>query len=209
MKMLAIGAGALLLLQGCYLTPDFQAKADSVQKSSANKKSSSVQSTQSQVAIVHVDKYINAKYDNPAFKVVVVNQNQQPVSLNLANIQVFADGKEVSLVDPNEVKLDRERKFKLMTSNAGNRGTRSVNRGPNVGFSAVNNNSTIYARGLKDDVSYQEFIQQQLTATVIKPNHKYSGYVTLALNDLDDVNQLKVSLSLDSEQHVFNIVRND
>ncbi|TRY29054.1 hypothetical protein [Aliiglaciecola sp. M165] len=208
MKLLAVSVSALLLLQGCYLTPDFQAKADSTQQSSTSKKFSAVQSTQSQIAIVEVDKYINAKFDKPAFKVVIVNQDQQPVALNLADIKVLADGQEVTILDPKLAKADRERMVKLMTSNAGNRGTRSVNRGPNAGFAPLANNSTAYSVGLSKDVNYKEFISQQLTDTVVKPMHTYSGYVTLDRENLDDVKELQVSMYVDSEEHVFNIVRN-
>lgn len=209
MKKLAISVSALFLLQGCYLTPDFQAKADSSQQSITSEKSSSVQSTRTQVAIVEVDKYINAKFDKPAFKVVVMNQHAEPIKLDLTDIRVLADGKMVKILDPVKAKAERQRMLKLMTSNAGNRGTRSVNRGPDVGFSSVKSNTSLYGSRLHKDVSYKDFIDQQLLNVIVKPNHAYSGYVTLDKEDLDDVEQLQVSLLIDSEQHVFNIVRND
>ncbi|GAA0859781.1 hypothetical protein [Aliiglaciecola litoralis] len=209
MKKVLFSLGICLLLQGCQSSPDFLGKASQDQRLITNDSASKILSEQTHTAAVEVDKYINGVFDKPAFKVVVMNQNTTPLTISTENIQVFVDGQPVALIAPSKVQAERLRTANHLESKAGNRGTRSLNGAPDSGNlpSNISRNGIYSPNNARLTQNYRSFISSQLDTETLAPNQIYAGYVTLGVDTLSQASNIKVIMNVDSEEHIFNIVR--
>ncbi|TDF41364.1 hypothetical protein EYS14_00425 [Alteromonadaceae bacterium M269] len=187
----AVGFG----LQGCLVTPDYQAVASTNQYGQSEAHFSKVVSQKNSIVSVEVDSFIDSKFDYPSVYVGVHNNHDETQLITLGNITVEADGRVLTLKDPEALKEERQNRIsrlERLLKGSGNSDRESRQRNTRGTDGSSNN--------------YERYVANQLMDSEIEPNTSYGGYI--AFDRLErDVENYKVTVRFNDEEHIFVIKR--
>jgi hypothetical protein len=195
--MLVFGVG----LQGCLLTPDYQAIPGVNQTAQVETNFSRVISHKNSIVSVEVDSFIDSKFDYPSVYIGLHNSDDKTASVALDDIRVEADGQELIVKDPASLFDERQNRLARLTilynghpePRQRNRSNRTKRKGINPEFNEYNND-------------YTRYVEHQLMDNDIEPNTSYGGYI--AFDRLDrKVQHYRVTIRFNDEDHVFIITR--